>query len=359
MNYSNCHQHPGTGRQLEFIMAQHSRPAGDNTGVRWADFTTDRAPTGGYYTSNSDTNITETDNLPCAYLPWDDAAWAAGMKIVKNISTRPTFLYRGRYNNLVPFYTLHQLELETGVSATDYQDNYNPACLVNPASDATWTCFLGGGVGNNYPNRRLPTIKVIKKNPNYPGSSSLPYILKVMKMRQGTGYAGPTHMRHAVKIGNWIYWGGGGVNTTGSGTGILNLNYQFYRVYIPDLVSGVFTQERITDATPISSRDGISDIAFLVRSNLLCADEIRKWLIYINSDGVWRYKVPASDGNNGTWGGPCTFGYPDWASAISDGLMDTVSKWQGLIGTHRSDLQQTFFRYNTSRRWNRINWGYG
>jgi hypothetical protein len=98
-----------------------------------------------------------------------------------------------------------------------------------------------------------------------------------------------------------------------------------------------------------------------VRYNLLCADTTRKWLIYMNINGVHRYTVPDDDGSDGTWE-TFTFGMTadQWASTISEGAVDAVSgaNWHGLIGTHRSDIRQTFFRYNNSKRWNRIKWGY-
>jgi hypothetical protein len=58
------------------------------------------------------------------------------------------------------------------------------------------------------------------------------------------------------------------------------------------------------------------------------------------------------------WSGPFTFGLSDWADTMSGGQV-VGGNWRGFIGTHRQDLGNhgmTFFRYNTSMKWNRITW---
>jgi hypothetical protein len=79
MEYSNAHQEMN-GRQLEFAFAQHSRPAGDHTSVRWTDFTADG--TQGYYWSERDTNIRETDNLPTLYQPDGQQIFLIDIKVI-------------------------------------------------------------------------------------------------------------------------------------------------------------------------------------------------------------------------------------------------------------------------------------
>ena len=46
----------------------------------------------------------------------------------------------------------------------------------------------------------------------------------------------------------------------------------------------------------------------------------------------------------------------EWAEILSDGNVISRANWHGFVGTHRSDLGQTFFRYNLSKKWNRIRW---
>jgi hypothetical protein len=163
----------------------------------------------------------------------------------------------------------------------------------------------------------------------------------------------PCVARHAVKDGDWIYWGGAmqdpGLGNPNAGKLVKDRSNRFYRVFIPDLAKGIVTQERITDC--------LLDTAYSPRFSLLAIDVPRKKLIYVNAQGVFRYTIPANNGNNGTWEGPYTFGIANWAMTMSQGVANGLSgDWHGFIGTHRSDLNQTFFRYNLSRRWNRVRW---
>jgi hypothetical protein len=382
MQYSNAHQHTN-GRQLEFSRALHDQPAGDNTGVRWADFDSHRPPSMGYYWSNADTNIIETDNMPTAYLPWK--GWVAlfgdvtlasprkGMKII-SIDGTPSAIFRNNDGSGQSITDYVDITYPTGTGLTvtspsnsHVHGNYNPACWVNPSG--TMTGWWGGGYGSNYPLGVGSLFKLIDDNPNYPATSTKPLRLRVFRP---TGKPSPTHMRHMVQIGNWLYWGGGYINPD-TGTVVestkLSRTGEFYRIYVPDLANNVFTQEQITSAPTITLYPNLPNVDNNVRFNLLCADQTRNWLIYMNINGVHRYKVPSDDGNDGTWE-TFTFGMTanQWASTISDGAVDaaTSANWHGLIGTHRADLGKngmTFFRYNSNlgattaaRRWNRIEW---
>jgi hypothetical protein len=376
MEYSNAHQHTN-GRQLEFSRALHSQPAGDNTGVRWAEFDELRPPTQGYYWSNADTLIQETDNMPTAYLPWK--GWVAlfgggttvgnpvplGMKII-SIDGTPSAIYRNLDGSTITDYVDVTYPTGAGLTAITpnnehHNSNYNPACWVNPAG--TITGWWGGGYGNSFPNSRGSIFKLLDDNPNYPTSS------KQLRLRvfRPTGAASPTHTRHMVQIGDWLYWGGGFINpdtgSVGDAATKLADSRKFYRIYVPDLSNNVFTQEQITSAPATVLHPNMSNVETNVRYNLLCADQTRTRLIYMNINGVHLYTVPAGGGSNGTWQ-TFTFGMTanEWASAISEGNVDLgsgLANWHGLIGTHRSDLGQggmTFFRYNLSKRWNRIEW---
>jgi hypothetical protein len=354
MEYSNSHQHTN-GRQLEFSMAQHSRYPGDNTGVRWADFTASGAPAMGYYWPNNDRLIWETDNFPSHYLPWKQWVCYQGFKIIdigngvaiKRWPTEADALNARNSSTTLDMTTVFDImKGKVGDPDSYWKANYNPACLVNPTG--TFTMSVGGGYYKSFPNGVGSIVRVIDDNPNYPATSSKPLRLRAWR------YSGPspTHMRHCVQIGQWIYWGGGGVNPD-SGSSDLNRHGEFYRIYVPDLLNGTVTQEAITIGPAITNYPGLLT-GNCVRYNLLCADQRRKWLIYINVNGVYRYIVPTGDGPDGGWEGPYTFGLADWAATISDGNIS--SNWHGVIGTHRSDLNQTFFRYNLSRKWNRIRW---
>jgi hypothetical protein len=376
MQYSNAHQHTD-GRQLEFSMALHSRSPGDNTGVRWANFTVDQAPTGGYLWSNTDTLISEHDNFPTAYLPWkgwvalfgrndaeDVGALVSGQKII-SIDGTPSAIFRnveaagtgGHITDIV------DVTYPTGAGLTVvapddkyHNSNYNPACWVNPTG--TITGWWGGGYGSSFPSTTGSVFKLLDSNPNYPAS---PKQLRLRVFRP-TGKPSPLLMRHMVQIGNWLYWGGAFLNNDGGNATMTKTNNgNFYRIYVPDLANNVFTQEAITPASNVTLYPNMPNIDNNVRYNLLCADTTRKWLIYMNINGVHRYTVPDDDGSDGTWE-TFTFGMTadQWASTISEGAVDAVSgaNWHGLIGTHRSDIRQTFFRYNNSKRWNRIKWGY-
>jgi hypothetical protein len=365
MQFASCHQHTD-GRQLEFCMGQDARVAGDNTGVRWAEFTTYAAPTGGYLWANDDTNIAETDNMPSAYLPWKQ--WVAlfgasshasanlGTKII-DISGTPAAVFRNNDGSAEEITDYIDVTYPTGSGITSitpntnyHEANFNPACLVNP--NGTETFWFGGGQGSNFPNGTGSLIKILDDDPNYPGSGT-PLRLRIFRP---TGAMSPTHMRHMVRIGDWAYWGGGGVNPD-SGTADLTRHNEFYRIYIPDLASNTFTQERITDGPTITKPAYMAGIENAIRFTLLCADTLRNKLILVGLQGVYRYNVPDDDGNDGTWEGPYTFGLADWADTISGGDVTTFSNWHGCVGTHRSDLRQTFFRYNRGKKWNRIKWG--
>jgi hypothetical protein len=374
MEYSNAHQHTN-GRQLEFSMALHQRIAGDNTGVRWAEFDALRPPTQGYYWSNADTLIQETDNMATAYLPWK--GWVAlfgghttvgdpdplGGKIIDIDSGTPAAIYRDLDGSTITDYVDVTYPTGTGITAITpagkwHNSNYNPACWVNPTG--TITGWWGGGQGNSYPNGDGSIFKLLDDNPNYPATSMKPLRLRVFNP---TGAMSPTHMRHMVQIADWLYWGGGYVNPD---TGTVNKTYhnRFFRIKVSDLSSLTFTQEEITTGPTITNHPNLPNQDNNVRYNLLCADQTRKRLIYMNINGVYLYTVPTDDGNDGVWTGPYTFGMTSdgWASTISEGNVDLgggLANWHGLIGTHRADLGQggmTFFRYNLSKKWNRIEW---
>jgi hypothetical protein len=377
MQYSNAHQHTD-GRQLEFSRGQDSTPAGDNTGVRWAEFDSHSPPSMDYYWSNSDTNIIETDNFPTAYLPWK--GWVAlfgsvtaasprlGQKIIDIDSATPAAIFRNNdgSGDTITDYMDVTFPTGTGLTAITPDDkyhsgNYNPACWVNPSG--TMTGWYGGGQSNSYPNGTGSVFKLLDDNPNYPATSTKPLRLRVFRP---TGAMSPTHMRHMVQIGNWLYWGGGYINPD-TGTVVeatkLSRTADFFRIYVPDLDNNVFTQEQITSATAITLHPNLANVDNNVRYNLLCADQTRKWLIYMNINGVHRYKVPADDGADGTWE-TFTFGMTstEWADTISGGQTSAGVNWHGLIGTHRADLGKngmTFFRYNSltnAKMWNRIEW---
>jgi hypothetical protein len=384
MQYSNAHQHTD-GRQLEFAMALHSRSAGDNTSVRWADFSSTSAPTGGYLWASNDPLIAEHDNFATAYLPWKGwvalfgrngasfvGALISGQKII-SIDGTPSAIFRnveaanadpdGNITDYVDVVYPSGAGL-TAIAVDDkwHNTNYNPACWVNPTG--TMTGWWGGGYGSSFPGSGNGSVfKLLDDNPNYPGSSTKPLRLRVFRP---TGKPSPMLTRHMVQIGDWLYWGGGMVNADGSSTLYANDTAKFansgsfYRIKVSDLANLVFTQEQITSAPVITPYPNLPAADNNIRYNLLCADTTRKWLIYGNVNGFYRYKVPDDDGNDGTWEGPITFGMTSnqWASTISEGGVDLSSSpnWHGLIGTHRSDLNQTFFRYNLSKRWNRIRW---
>ena len=179
-------------------------------------------------------------------------------------------------------------------------------------------------------------MHLIDDNPNYPAMSPVPLRLRAWV------YSGPSPnmSRHAVKIGDWIYWGGAGVSDD------FTRMKEFYRIYVPDLVNKqLVTQERLPDLPATMTTGG--------RLPCLAADVPRQRLIVINAEGVFLYQITA-DGK-GFWSGPYTV--PNWAGIISDGTRDGITgSWEGVIGTHRTDLNQTFFRFNNSRNWNRIRW---
>jgi hypothetical protein len=382
MQYSNAHQHTD-GRQLEFSMALHSRAPGDNTGVRWADFSSTAAPTGGYLWANDDALISEHDNFATAYLPWKGwvilfgrnsssqvGALISGEKII-SIDGTPSAIFRNvdAANQDPDGHITDHIDVVyptgaglTAIAADDkwHNTNYNPACWVNPTG--TKTGWWGGGYSSSFPGSGNGSLfKLLDDNPNYPATSTKQLRLRVFRP---TGAPSPLLTRHMVQIGDWLYWGGGFINNDASGVTKDN-NGNFYRIYVPDLMNVVFTQEAITPAANVALYPNLPNIDNNVRYNLLCADTVRKKLIYMNINGVYRYSVPDDDGSDGTWEGPITFGMTsnEWASTISEGKVDLpppeeggTGNWHGLIGTHRSDLNQTFFRYNASRRWNRIRW---
>ena len=70
------------------------------------------------------------------------------------------------------------------------------------------------------------TIKLVDENPNFPAKSTRP--IRVRQISYGR-VASPMRQRHAPKVGDWIYWGGGGVRDDANGF------RQFYRIHIPTL----------------------------------------------------------------------------------------------------------------------------
>jgi hypothetical protein len=205
-------------------------------------------------------------------------------------------------------------------------------------------------------------VKLIKKNPNYP-TDPKPFIIKIWKTHQPA----PTHMRHMVRYGDWAYWGGGGVYQDGVESSHVR-NNEFYRIKISDLAAGTFTQEAITSLPQqILPSHGLA-IENCVRFNLLCSDPNhaplsrieghQKWIIFICIDGVYRYKIPDDDGNDGVWEGPYDLGLADFAATISAGQVTSLGNWHGCIGTHLQGMRQTHFRYNNDKSWHRIKWGF-
>ncbi|PYU20749.1 MAG: hypothetical protein DMG32_21785, partial [Acidobacteria bacterium] len=246
MEYSNAHQHTN-GRQLETAWAQDYRAPGDHTSVRWTDFASAGAPTQGYYWPENDNQLYETDNMPSLYMPWKQWIALWNLKVIDVGANPPAALLRyATAADCAAAYAVptgldmslvFDVILGPGALASYVNSNYNPACLVNP--DGNFTCWFGGGYYYNYLAGNPPAMHLIDDNPNYPATSSRP-----LRLRAWT-YAGPSpnSERHAVKIGDWIYWGGGGVSDD------FTRGKEFYRVYVPDLVnSQKVTQERIADA---------------------------------------------------------------------------------------------------------------
>jgi hypothetical protein len=341
MEYSNCYLDPQTNRDLEFSLAGHSRGAGSNVGVRWADFTLTGAPTGGYYWNNLDSNISETDNAPTLFLPWNRWCWLVTQKIID--IDGPTAIFRNNDGSGADFWVdFHDLILGSGVGAGQYSSNYNPASIVNPGASDAFEIYFGGGY---FGNGRLgfgPTMKLVKPNPNYPATSSKPLTLKVWFYTQDA----PILQRSAVRIGNYAYWGGA---MQDAGT-FNDRSNRFYRIDLTTLEASYNT-----NAIPqVRMADIPLNMAYSARFSLLCADTVRGAIILINGQGVFRYTI-ATD----TWQGPFTFGLGSaWGTTFSEGLYNPLSgDWHGFVGVHRSDLNCTFFRYSLSKEWNRINWG--
>jgi hypothetical protein len=232
---------------------------------------------------------------------------------------------------------------------------YNPACDQNPPANTDFTFNYGGGVWNSFPNGFPTLVRIVDDNPNYPATSTKPLRMRILT----SNIPSPTHMHHGVRVGNYFYWGGTNIHNAGDSTVIDGQLHKFYRLTLSDLRAGIITQEAITDC-PIqpSSAFGTSRFAGGWKYGLLCADTQRKRIIFINGQGVFVYAVPANEAPNGTWSGPYTFGMTtaQWASTISDGHGNLTGNFAGFIGTHRSDLNKTFFRYNRSKKWHRINW---
>jgi hypothetical protein len=328
MTYSNAHQHTN-GRCLEFAWAQHSRPPGDHTSVRWTDFTANGAPTRGYYWPENDPLIRETDNFPTIYIPWRQWVWYVGSKIIDIGKGAAIF------RNLDGSGKTARDVVDTvyiGHQNPNFDSNYNPACLVNPTDD--WTCYFGGGYFTNSIGSDPPHVNLIDDNPSYPANSAKP--LRRRRISYSSSIPSPIYLRHAVKVGDWIYWGGARVRNDGTRF------REFYRIHVPTLRDKLTVrQERVTDA-PVSSNSSFP---------LLAADEQRRRIYLVNHEGASWYQIPPEDGPSGTWHGP--YSIPNWRSVIGQ---EDLNQWWGVIGTHRSDLNQTFFRFNLSRRWNRIRW---
>ena len=330
MTYSNAHLHTN-GRCIEFCWAQHSRPPGDHTSVRWTDFTANGAPTLGYYWPENDRLIAETDNFPSIYMPWRQwiCYWnqkvidiGSGVPIARNLADGGPGGVRDK---------VFDVSFIGSQNANMLNSNYNPACLHNP--DGNWTCWFGGGYFTNMIADGDATIKLVDDNPDYPARSTKP--LRVRQISYG-GAASPMRLRHSPKVGDWIYWGGAGVRDS------QNRFREFYRIHIPTLRNDLrVLQERLPDA-PVSA---YSDYPLLV------ADERRSRVILVNHDGASYYQIPNDHGAKGTWHGP--YGFADWRNVIS---AETPNAWWGCLGIHRSDFNQTFFRFNPSRKWNRIRW---
>jgi hypothetical protein len=343
MEYSNCYLDPVTKRDLEFSMAGHDRGAGGNVGVRWADFSASSEPTGGYYWSNTDTNLTETDNAPTLFLPWNRWCWLVTQKIID--IDGPTAIFRNNDGSGADFWAdFHDLILGGSVGSGQYSSNYNPASIVNPGANDQIQIYFGGGY---FSNTRLgfgPTMKLVKPNPNYPATSDKPLTLKAWFYTEDA----PILARCAVRIGNYAYWGG-----TMQDAGTFNdQSNRFYRIDLSTLEAayntGSIPQVRMTDI-PL-------DMDYSARFSLLCADETRGVIILINGEGVFRYSVAEN-----TWQGPLTFGLGSaWGTTFGNeagGPYNPLSgDWHGFVGVHRSDLNCTFFRYSLSKKWNRINW---
>lgn len=328
MTYSNAHQHTN-GRCLEFAWAQHSRPPGDHTSVRWTDFSANGRPTRGYYWPENDPLISETDNFPTVYMPWRQWVWYASSKIID--IGNGVAIYRnleGGGRTIRDFVDTTYI----GDQNRSFDSNYNPACLVNPTAD--WTCYFGGGYFTNSIGAHPPHINLIDQNPKHRANGSPP--LRRRRITYAPSVPSPVYLRHAVKIGDWIYWGGARVRDDSTRF------REFYRIHVPTLRNSLMVrQERLTDA-PLSSGSSFP---------LLAADEQRRRVYLVNHEGAFWYQIPTENSPNGTWHGP--YSIPDWRSVIGQ---EDRKRWWGVIGVHRSDLNQTFFRFNLSRRWNRIRW---
>jgi hypothetical protein len=355
MEYSNAHQ-DSDGRQLEFSMAQHNRIAGDNVGVRWADFTATGAPTGSYYTPNNDTEISETDNMPTLFLEWKKWCWLKGFKVIDiTNSASPVFIHK----NIVGPTSFDDIQAVTlGGSATTamWSSNYNPATITNWNGGLTAAIYFGGGYFFNYRGADLPSMKYMDANPSFNSGQPISSSNKPLRLRVWTYNAdAPLVARHAVKVGDWIYWGGARQQDS-IGNDDFSKGNRFYRIKWSDLatqannLSGI-TQQNLPDIP--------GSLSYQTRFSLMCADIPRKRIIYINAQGAFLYHIPDDDSINGYWLGPFTWGLPgtSWGNTLSSGQGGpTGGDWHGFIGTHRSDLNCTFFRYNLGKKWNRIQW---
>jgi hypothetical protein len=327
------------GTHLEFSMAQHARAAGDNTAVRWWKHAATGPGTWGEFWPGNDTQIFESDNGATLYLPWLN--WTVyWLRKIINIGSPPTAVYRdGQPGASNALFLSHFDNVDSAGYGQDGYINhtFNPACLVNPPPNMS--CWFGGAPYLNLRDSRYPNIMVVfDPNPNYPAKSSAEVRMRTI----GHGFGpSPCIMRHPVRIGNWIYWGSSYIRDQGGRSN------EFYRIYIPDLLLNArVTQERLPDAP-------FSPAAVSGYFELLAVDEPRKRVIAVNEAGVFRYQVPANDGPDGTWSGP--FAPANWLGTLTDNLVPKI-QWYGCIGSHRSDLNMTFVRYNLLRKWVRITW---
>jgi hypothetical protein len=276
------------------------------------------------------TNIPVTNGIPNATISQNGVTWVARPKPF-HPSNHPTWAF-----DTVDF---------SPAAGDSRWSKYNPATLMN-GGDLNFALMIGGG---NQANARVSgprTVAVIDDNPNYPASSTKPLRFR---QRWVTTAAYPRvpyfpmgYSRNMSKVGDWFYWGGCGMDTD-TPANEWTFGNKFFRIHLPTLVSTNLTivQEQLPD------KPGTS---VATKGPCIFADEPRRRLIYLNHEGAWVWQIPSDHSLNGTWHGPFTV--PNWVSTIRGNDND----WRGFQGIHRSDLNQTFFRYNLGRKWNRIRW---
>ena len=354
--YCTSHTHSVTGENMEPESTLAQQPSGDNTGIQTTAPTASGqlALTDKYWTNN-DPQMPGSDNWPSYYLPWRQWMWEWVFKIIdivhdssdraiqKSMVRQSTHVRRRvgdtpeGYARLHSFFTIRAIPPPARPSARQpiaWRSLFNPACLVNPTGNFTVSFGSGAGpTGDSAPpgtGRSSTTIRTSARM-----GSRCAFASGSTGMPTGSRRNRSACRSAATRSTSGIARTGGSPAATPTRRRGQYPQY-WWRVKLSDLANGLWRQQQLP-----TSRQPITPAVFAQQNgrrgswNITLADEPRKRIFLVASEGVFVWQIPQDDSANGTWFGPFTpagMTGTQWANAITQGAFSSGYGWPGCPG---------------------------